>query len=74
VVLLGKSCELQQSEYLRQTYIEEASIYNPEMLIFFDETGVDRRNILRRHGRGKPLVNCLEDAEYLHFMSYVWAC
>jgi len=51
---------LQQSEYLRQTYIEEVSIYSPEMLIFLDETGADRRNILRRHGysmRGRPLVN-----------------
>lgn len=33
------------------------SVYNPEMLIFLDETGADRRNILRKYGysmRGKP--------------------
>ncbi|XP_065891729.1 uncharacterized protein [Dysidea avara] len=35
-------------------------LYNPEMLIFLDGTGADRRNVLRKHGysmRGKPLVN-----------------
>ena len=51
---------LQQSEYLRQLYIEEVSVYDPEMLIFLDETGADRRNSIRRYGYsmiGKPLVN-----------------
>jgi len=51
---------LQQSEFLRQCYMEEVSIYNPEMLIFLDETGADRRNLIRKYGYsmcGKPLVN-----------------
>ena len=35
----------------------EMSIYNPEMLIFLDETGFDKRNVLRRYAysfRDKP--------------------
>jgi len=51
---------LQQSKYSRQCYMEEVSIYNPEMFIFLDETGADRRNVLRRYGysmRGRPIVN-----------------
>ena len=38
-------------------YAAEMSIYSPEMLIFLDETGFDKRNILRRYAysfRGKP--------------------
>ena len=30
-----KICALQQSEFLRQCFMEKVSIYNPEMLIFF---------------------------------------
>ena len=40
--------------------MEEVSIYNPEMLIFLDETGAGRRKRIRRYGYsicGKPLVN-----------------
>jgi len=32
---------LQKDELLRQQYIMEVSTYNPEMLIFLDETGAD---------------------------------
>ena len=38
------------------------SVYSPEMLIFIDETGTDRRNTIRKYGysmRGKPLKNYL---------------
>ena len=48
---------LQRDEFLRQKFILDMSVYNPEMLIFLDETGADRRNILRKYGysmRGKP--------------------
>ena len=36
------------------------SVYDPNMLIFLDETGCDRRNVLRRRAysfRGKPAVS-----------------
>ena len=42
---------------MRQKFILDMSVYNPEMLIFLDETGADRRDILRKYGysmRGKP--------------------
>ena len=48
---------LQRDEFLRQKFILDVSTYNPEMLIFLDETGADRRNTLRKYGysiRGKP--------------------
>ena len=32
----------QRSEQLREKYIEEMSVYNPEMLVLVDETGCDR--------------------------------
>ena len=51
---------LQQNECLRQQYISDMSVYSPEMLIFIDETGTDRRNTIRKYGysmRGKPLKN-----------------
>jgi len=50
---------LQRNEFLRQCYMEEVSVYSPEMLIFLDETGADRRNTMRRCGysmQGKLVV------------------
>ena len=51
---------LQRDEFLKQQYISDVSVYSPEMLVFIDETGMDRRNGLRKYGyslRGKPLRN-----------------
>ena len=51
---------LQQDEFLRQQFISEVSVYSPEMLVFIDETGTDRRGLVRKRGysmRGKPLRN-----------------
>lgn len=48
----------QQDEFSRQLYISDMSIYSSEMLIFVDETGADRRNMIRKQGysiRGMPL-------------------
>ena len=58
MVLVAK----QRSEFLRGVYLQDMQIFNghPEMLIFVDETGADRRNCLRRFGysiRGKPPVS-----------------
>ena len=50
----------QRDDFLRQQYISEVSIYSPEMLIFLDETGTDRRNTLQHYGyslRKKPIVS-----------------
>ena len=40
---------LQQSEAKRSTYMAEISAFRPEMLLWIDETGCDRRNSLRRY-------------------------
>ena len=50
----------QRDEYDRAMFAAEMTAYNPEMLIFLDETGFDRRNVLRRRAysfRGKPAVS-----------------
>ena len=47
----------QRDDYERATCATEMSVYNPEMLIFLDETGIDKWNVLRRYAysfRGKP--------------------
>lgn len=47
----------QRDEFTRQQYILDVSVYKPEMLVFLDETGADRRNVLRKYGyslRGIP--------------------
>uniref|UniRef100_A0A1X7V458 Paired domain-containing protein n=1 Tax=Amphimedon queenslandica TaxID=400682 RepID=A0A1X7V458_AMPQE len=49
----------QQNESLRATYAIDISLYHNDMLIFVDETGCDRRDLIRKKGyciRGKPAV------------------
>ena len=40
----------QRSDELREQYVQDVSLYDPEMLVFLDETGSDRRTYLRRYG------------------------
>ena len=50
----------QRDDLVRANFVSEVSMYNPEMLIFLDESGSDRRNCIRRYGysvRGRPLVS-----------------
>jgi len=50
---------LQHDEFLCSQFASDVSVYDPEMLIFLDETGSDRHNSIRRYGysvQGKPLV------------------
>ena len=52
-----KQVALQQSEELRAKFRSDISVYPPEMLVFLDETGSDRRDAMRKFGyslRGKP--------------------
>ena len=51
----------QQDRALREQYIFDVSMYTPEMLVFVDETGADRRDRMRKYiyglsVRGKPPV------------------
>ena len=40
----------QRDDDLRMLFAMDVSLYDPEMLIFMDETGADRRNLLQRRG------------------------
>ena len=47
----------QRNDLLRAQYVFDIGIFSPDMLVFVDETGTDRRDTLRRYGyslRGKP--------------------
>ena len=47
----------QRSDFLRSQYMIDISIFPPEMLVFIDESGFDRRDAMRRYGyslRGHP--------------------
>lgn len=49
---------LQQSEQLRAEFMATISVYDPEMIIWVDESGCDRRNSARKYGyslRGTPV-------------------
>lgn len=41
---------LQQSEELRLRFMAEISIFDPNMLLWIDETGSDQRNCIRQYG------------------------
>ena len=52
---------LQQSEVKRVEFMAEVSAFDPNMLIWIDETGSDRRNEIRKYGyslRGTPACTC----------------
>ena len=52
-----KHYAIQRDEELRAKFVEDMSLFNPEMFIFLDETGTDHRDTLRAKGysiEGKP--------------------
>ena len=67
---------LQRDEQLRSQFASDVSIYNPDMLIFLDESGSDKRDYLRRHGyslRGRPPVchKHLVKAEHISLLTFM---
>ena len=49
---------MQQSELLRAEFMAKISVYDPEMIIWTDESGCDRRNSACKYGyslRGLPV-------------------
>ena len=47
----------QQDSYLRAQFAYDVTQYQPEMLVFLDETGSDKRDSLRKYGyslQGRP--------------------
>ena len=52
-----RTIALQRSEQLRIEFMAEISMYDPDMLLWIDETGSARRNSIRQYGyslRGMP--------------------
>ena len=45
-----RNVALRQSEVLRARFMAEVSVYSPEMLIWIDESGCDRRCSTRKYG------------------------
>ena len=51
---------VQRDDFLRSQFVSDIALFEPEMLIFLDETGSDKRNSIRHYGyslRGKPLIS-----------------
>ena len=51
---------LQRDAFERAQYVSDVSLYSTDMFAFIDETGADRRNLLRKYGysvRGQPPQN-----------------
>ena len=51
---------LQQSDILRAQFMATISMYDPQMLVWLDESGCDRRNTIRKYAysiRGMPLCD-----------------
>ena len=47
-----KKIAIRCSEVLRAKYMAEIEAFDPDMLVFRDETGCDRRNLIRQFGYG----------------------
>ena len=50
----------QRDDKLRAEFMAEISIYDPSMFIWMDETGCDKRNMIRKYGysiRGRPVCD-----------------
>ena len=52
---------LQRSEELRAQYMSEISLYEPQTLVFVDETGSDKRCALRRYGYALKGMRAVSD-------------
>ena len=50
---------IQRSEQLRARYLAEVVLYSPDMLIFVDETGSDRRDAMRKFGYSLRGQRCI---------------
>lgn len=47
---------LQCSDECRARFMAEVSLYDPNMFVWIDETGCDRRNCMRRYGGLPPVI------------------
>ena len=66
----------QRSEEARQRYIASTvhcPNYSPDMFVFLDESGFDRRNVIRRYGESVLLIKRFlqEENELMSFQQYL---
>lgn len=47
-----RNIAMMRSDILRGEYLADISVFDPNMLVFVDETGCQRRNSIRRYGYG----------------------
>ena len=50
---------MQRSEELRAKYLSEVVLYNPNMLVFIDETGSNRKDAMRKFGYSPRGQRCI---------------
>ena len=59
-----KKIAIRRSEVLRAKYMAEIEAFDPDMLVFLDETGCDKRNSIRQFGYGlrgiTPVIHKLD--------------
>ena len=59
-----KRVAIGRSDVLRGQYMADIDVFDPSMLVFVDESGFDRRNLIRQFGYGyeespQLLISCL---------------
>jgi hypothetical protein len=50
---------IQQSEELRARYLAEVVLYDPNLLVFVDETGSNRKDAMRKFGYSLRGQRCI---------------
>lgn len=71
-----KYTALQRDQRLRFLYKNDVSVYHPDMLIFLDESGFDRRDGMRKYGyslRGRPPIShkLMARGKHLSLMAFM---
>ena len=55
-----KQVAIRRSDVLRAQYMAEMSAFDPDMLVFIDETGSERRNSIHQYAYGlQSSINCV---------------
>lgn len=65
---------MQRDNYFRQKYATDVSEYQPEMLVFLNETGADHRNSVRQLGEvfNKTTYDVCIRKAYICYSYYVY--
>ena len=61
-----RNIAIMRSEILRAEYLADISVFDPNMLVFVDETGCQRRNSIRRYGYGVRGITPVQHQLFIH--------